>query len=254
MSTPWRERVEIAGGRAVLYLGDNRDILPFVARPDAVITDPPYAVSVAGMVHIGQPGKGARRLDFFPGDSDWPTMNGAVRDALALSLALGPTTAAVWCSHRQIGFVVDEMESRGFASRMLFWRKACPPPAPPGSGFSSAVECCVYGYMPGRAWNGGVYELNVFECDSYRHGQPGKVDHPTQKPLRLMQWQIDRITDPNQTILDPFTGSGSTGVACMQRGRRFVGIEIDETYFRTACRRIAEAARQPDLLIPETAA
>jgi DNA modification methylase len=77
--------------------------------------------------------------------------------------------------------------------------------------------------------------------------------HPAQKPVQLLEWCI-RLCPESQSILDPFMGSGTTGVACMRRGCRFIGIEIDEGYFRTACRRIAEAARQPDLLIPETAA
>jgi len=245
MPLPWRRREVI--GLATLYLGDCREILRTLGTVDAVITDPPYAVSVAGSVHVGQPGKGARRLDFFAGDSDWRSMNETVRQAVCRTLELAPSTAAVWCSHRQVGFIVEELEAAGYSTRMLFWRKECPPPAPPGAGFSSAVEGCVYGYKPGRAWNGGVYELNVFECDSYRHGQPGKVDHPTQKPLQLMLWQLERITHAGQTVLDCFMGSGSTGVAATMLGRLFIGIEIEERYFDIACRRIEDAQRQGDM-------
>lgn len=246
MTEPPYVRKEVIGN-ATLYLGDCRDVLATMQRVDAVIADPPYAVSVAGAAHVGQAGKGTRRLDFFAGDADWRGMNERVQQALRAALALSPSTAAIWCSHRQIGFIVADLEAAGFSSRMNFWRKECPPPAPPGAGFSSAVECCVYGYKPGRAWNGGVYELNVFECDSYRHGQPGKVDHPTQKPLQLMLWQIERITNAGQTVLDCFMGSGTTGVAATMLGRRFIGIEIEPRYFDIACRRIAEAQRQGDM-------
>ena len=79
-------------------------------------------------------------------------------------------------------------------------------------------------------------------------GQPGKVDHPTQKPLALMRWCLGFLPDA-ETILDPFMGSGTTGVACVKLGRKFIGIEIDEGYFDIACKRIADAVARPDLFI-----
>jgi site-specific DNA-methyltransferase (adenine-specific) len=77
-------------------------------------------------------------------------------------------------------------------------------------------------------------------------------EHPTQKPLGLMMDLVDSL-DAN-TILDPFMGSGTTGVACVRLGRKFIGIEIDPGYFETACKRILEAYRQPDMFVarPET--
>jgi len=238
-------------GDATLYLGDCRDILPTLPKVDAVITDPPYSVSVAGSVVVGQPGKGKRRLDFFDGDCDWPAMNALVCDAVSKSITLCPLVFAAWCGHRQIGFITDLLESSGFSTRLLFWRKICPPPAPPSAGFSSAVECCVYGYKSGRPWNGGQYDFNVFETDNYRHGQPGKVDHPTQKPLSLINWQVERITDEDGLILDPFMGSGTTGVAAVQMGRKFIGIEREPKYFDIACQRIENAQRQTSLFEPQ---
>jgi site-specific DNA-methyltransferase (adenine-specific) len=234
-------------GRATLYLGDCRDILPTLGKVDAVVTDPPYAVSVAGSFQKGIPGKGTRRLDFFEGDSDWAAMNRLVAEAVEHALDRDPLVFAAWCGHRQIGFITEALEARSFSTRLLFWRKKCPPPAPPGSGFSSAVECCVYGYKPGRPWNGGQYDFNVFETDNYRHGQPGKVDHPTQKPRQLMKWQVERVTAANSTILDPFMGSGSTGVAAVELDRDFIGIEREPKFFHIACERIREAQRQGKL-------
>jgi DNA modification methylase len=73
----------------------------------------------------------------------------------------------------------------------------------------------------------------------------GKVAHPTQKPLALMEWCLGKIK--GETILDPFMGSGTTLVACANLGRKGIGIEIDERYFDTACRRVEEAYRQPRL-------
>jgi len=102
--------------------------------------------------------------------------------------------------------------------------------------------------------NGGQYDFNRFDADSYRYGQPGKVDHPTQKSLSLMKWNVDKLTDAAQTILDPFMGSGTTGVAAVQMGRSFIGIEREERYFEIAVRRIEEAQRQGDLFISGEAA
>ena len=70
-------------------------------------------------------------------------------------------------------------------------------------------------------------------------------NHPTQKPIKLIRKLIVRYTSPGDTILDPFMGSGTTGVACHLTGRNFIGIEIDETYFNIATRRIEDAQRQP---------
>jgi site-specific DNA-methyltransferase (adenine-specific) len=212
-----------------------------------VVTDPPYAISVKGAAYNGP--RGRRELDFLAGDDDWVAMNALVREAWALSLDKEPTVAAAWCSHRQMGFLTEALEQSGYKTKPLFWRKSCPPPSAPGAGFCSAVEMCVYGYRPGRAWNGGMYDANIFNCDSYRFGQPGKVDHPTQKPEQLLLWQIKLTTDAGQTILDPFAGSGTTGVAAMRLNRKFIGIEIEPSYFDIACRRIEEAQRQKDLFI-----
>jgi site-specific DNA-methyltransferase (adenine-specific) len=68
--------------------------------------------------------------------------------------------------------------------------------------------------------------------------------HPSQKPIRLLRDLIEEYTDTSDTIFDPFMGSGTTGVACMQLGRNFIGCEIDEGYFRIAEKRIAQAAMQ----------
>jgi len=81
------------------------------------------------------------------------------------------------------------------------------------------------------------------------YGQVERL-HPTQKPLPLMKWCIGHLTNPApQTILDPFMGSGTTGVAAVQMGRDFIGIEREPKYFDIACKRIEDAQRQGDLFI-----
>ncbi|MDJ0949329.1 MAG: site-specific DNA-methyltransferase [Alphaproteobacteria bacterium] len=67
--------------------------------------------------------------------------------------------------------------------------------------------------------------------------------HPTQKPIAVMEWVLEQKTGPGQTVFDPFMGSGTTGIACARLGRRFVGVEIDEAHFQTACARIGDGLR-----------
>ncbi|SFI83634.1 DNA-methyltransferase [Albimonas pacifica] len=240
-------------GDCTLYNADCMDVLPTLGSVDAVITDPPYSVSVAGSTVTGRKGKGTRNLDFFKGDTDWRGMTSIVGDAMSLAIQKGPRSFVAWCGHRQIGRIVDELEGSGFATRLIYWRKKCPPPSPPGAGFCSAAEHAVYGYKPGRQWNGGQYEHNVFDADSYRFGQPGKVAHPTQKPFALIAWNVRVLTDPGDTVLDFFMGSGTTLVACAKLGRRGIGIEIDPGYFDIACKRIEDAYKQPDMFVERPA-
>ena len=232
-------------GLAELWLGDCRDVVPTLTRPAAVIADPPYSVSVAGAVSVGP--RGSRNMDFFAGDTDWAGMRDAVVERVGLCADMRPHTIVVWCGHRQFGALTDALEARGYSTRPMVWRKQCPPPSPPGAAFTSAVEIAVYAYLPGRYWGGGQCDPNVFEADSLRHGNADKVGHPTQKPLSLMRWNVSLLVPPGGVILDPYMGSGTTGVAAVERRHPFVGIEIEPRYFDIACRRIEAAQRQGDM-------
>jgi site-specific DNA-methyltransferase (adenine-specific) len=240
-------REEIIGD-CRLILGDCREVLPTLGPVDAVITDPPYAVSQKGVAHVKQGRGGSRRLDFFEGDDDWAAMTALVAEAAGLAIdKLGPRASMYWwCGHRQFNALTTLFEERGFSTRFLVWTKTCPPPAPPGAGWPSAAELCLYAFRPGRVFNGSP-KSNVIVGDTYRFGQPGKVDHPTQKPLHTIHPLLAASTLLGDTVLDPFMGSGSTGVGCVQVGRSFIGIEREPSYFDIACRRIEEAYKQPRL-------
>lgn len=239
------KRTEVIGD-CVLYLGDALEILPLLGKVDAVVTDIPYGISVKGAKNVSP--NGTRNYDFFPGDDDWKAQAILAKESTLLAIASLPKTFVMWCGHRQIGNITEVLESAGYATRMIFWRKKCPAPCAPGSGFATAVECAVYGYLPSRTWHGSQYEFNIFEADNYRYGQPGKVEHPTQKPLSLMQWNIQLLTNPGDVVLDCFAGSFTTGVACAKMGRRFIGIEREEKYFDIGVKRITDAYRQGDFL------
>ena len=91
-----------------------------------------------------------------------------------------------------------------------------------------------------KRWNGGGHHA-VWVCNVERG------EHPTQKPLKLLLDWVKNFTDEGEAVLDPFMGSGSTGVACMKLGRKFIGIEIRPDYFEVACRRMDAVHRQREL-------
>lgn len=102
------------------------------------------------------------------------------------------------------------------------------------------------------AWTSQGKALRIFDYPRSKALLDGKC-HPTQKPVALMRWCLGFL--PNaQTILDPFMGSGTTGVACVKEGRHFIGIEQDPDYFEISCERIREAYRQPDMFVEQPAA
>ncbi len=230
-----------------LYHADCRDVLPLLeaGSVDLVLADPMYGVSMPGVAHNHGSGNGVRRLDFFPNDTLEHTTILAL-DVCDPRWRCFSITASlyVWCGHRQFGPLVDLFEGAGLSTRFLVWAKKCPPPAPPGSGWPSGAELCVFAYpRKDRTWTHRGKDTprsNVLISDSFRHGQPSKVDHPTQKPVRIITPQIQASSNPDDTILDPFAGSGTTGRACKDLGRRCIMIELEEKYCEIAARRLEQ--------------
>jgi site-specific DNA-methyltransferase (adenine-specific) len=227
-------------GTCQIFHGDCLDVLPHIGEVAMVHADPPYSLSI-GADHVHNTGKGTRRLKFFEGDDDWPLMTADVVQRVLLATAKA-STAYVWCGHRQFGPLVESLEGAGWNTRFLIWRKKCPVPAPPGVGWDSAAELCVYAFRAGRKWTPptGTKCPNVIDADSYRHGQPGKVDHPTQKPLITASVPIQFSTELGDTVLDPFMGSGTTLRAAKDLGRKAIGIEKSERYCEIAARRLGQ--------------
>jgi site-specific DNA-methyltransferase (adenine-specific) len=230
-----RTRIEQLAEGVTLYLGDSRDILPTLGPIDCVITDPPYGATT----HIGARSSNSlhkSKIDFSPitaGDlvglcttfcevaSRWVVMTCEWQHAAALQAASVPLV------------------------RLGVWIK--PNAAPQFSGDRPGVgwEAVAILHRKGRKrWNGGGHHA-VWHCPIER----GK--HPTQKPERLVSDWIRLFTNPGETIFDPFMGSGTTGVAAVKRGRKFIGIEINPDYFELACRRVALALSEPQLALSE---
>ena len=219
---------ELAEG-IVLIQGDCLEVLPTLGRFDAVVTDIPYEIS--------QKSNGLRRLDYGTWDA-----SGATGVAFAaLDLLSGAPSMLAWCSAGQISKLHDKFPDR--QRRTLVWTKPNPPVLNGQHLFLSSQELGFFGKKD-RAWFKGGCVL------SYWHGTPPQDrDHPTQKPEALMKWCVANTVAPGAAVVDPFMGSGTTGVACAKLGRKFTGIEIDGGYFDIAVRRIAAALKEPDLFV-----
>lgn len=211
---------------------------------DLVVTDPPYGISMKGVTHHRQPGKGSRRYDFFPGDDNFEgTLLNLVLPSLKECLRVVKKTGSIysWVSHRQLGAVVQLFENHELKTRPLIWRKLVVPPAPPYTGWSNGFELCVYAWPQGRTWNQEKAVMaNVFDADSYRHGNPNKNGHPTQKPVSVISPLIRASSAPGDIVFDCFLGSGTTAVAAKQLGRKYIGIEINPDYCKIAEQRLAQ--------------
>jgi len=194
-------------GDCTLHLGDCRDILPTLGPVDAVVTDPPY-----GLAEKLQGGSWGKK---FSGQySDW--------DAKAPSAGMfGAVPSIVWG-----GNYIGLPPSRCW----LVWYKR--------DAVRTMADCEL-------AWTNFDANARVFDW-TIAATNAERVGHPTQKPVALMVWSLGFLPDA-RTILDPFMGSGTTGVACALTDRAFIGIEREPSYFDIACRRIEEAYKQPRL-------
>ena len=217
-------------GNATLYLGDCREILPTLPKVDAVITDMPYGV-LLGEVSNGQ----AREKDqqCYSTFSDTPEY---LIDVCipALTVAInGAKCAAVFCGNRNVGLYPQ-------VSEIGCWY--VPAATSRGRwGFNTSNIILYYGPSP-RAGIGDFANSFSMQAASEKNG------HPCPKPIAVMKWLVNKTTiAADSTILDPFMGSGTTGVAAMQLGRKFIGIEIEPKYFDIACERVENAQRQQKL-------
>lgn len=238
-----------------MYLGDCMEIMPAIDPVDHVITDPPYeeeahtkarrslkdATQKRGAANTGE----VRRIDE-PLVISFPAITETER---ALVSSLMATLAKRWviafCQIEAIAAWRDALTSGGLTwVRGGVWRK--PDGAPqftgdrPGQGF----ECLAIAHRFGKKrWNGGGKHAVWTHPLEHNHGGGGTNEHPTTKPLALMLNLVEDFTDRGEVILDPFAGSGTTGVACLRRERQFVGIERDPKFFTLACERLQAEER-----------
>lgn len=220
-------------GDATLYQADCAALLPALGRFDAVITDPPYGIGVDAAMHKrsgvvaghGNRRVAARTYEATEWDSAPPSLDlmTALRDASDWQAFFG-------------GNYFDLPPS----SCWLVWDKMNA-----GNNFADCELCWTN-------WPKAVRRLQHLWNGFARAGNEHRYDHPTQKPLEVMKWAIG-LCPKAETIIDPFMGSGTTGVAAVQMGRKFTGIERDAGYFAIACKRIEQAYAQGQLFEPARA-
>lgn len=233
-------------GDATLYLGDARDAIELLPAVDVVLTDPPY--SSGARTDSERQVRGAMLREFEDGDwfshdamTTWG-FNWFIRSVfsdLRQKLIVG---AHLYCfiDWRQTPNVYGMMEACGYrVNHCLVWDKGH---FGMGTYWRNQHENIVFASngMPAAMLDRGMG--SVLQCAGV---SPAARQHPTEKPVDLLVSILDAV--PGEVVLDPFMGSGSSGVAAIKAGRKFVGCDINPEHFETACRRIEEAWKQPRL-------
>lgn len=222
---------EVLAEGVELYLGDCREILPTLGKVDALVTDPPYGIGAdevalsAALQRIKADGKSkAGRGWKYYGDSQWDRER-PPPSVFALMLEASKKHI-IWGGNYFTDILPPTMQ-------WLIWDK--------GQRDFSLADFEM-------AWSSQNSAARIINYPRAKALQDGK-EHPTQKPVEVMEWCIQALAMPVDTILDPFMGSGTTGVAAVNLGRRFIGIEIDPKYFDIACKRIQTALDAPDMFV-----
>lgn len=204
-------------GEATLYLGDCREILPTLGNVDAVVTDPPFGMSFRSNFR-------EVRHEAITNDGDDTLLRWACEIPVRHS-------CYVFCRW-------DNVSALPKPKSLVTWVKNNWSMGDLEHEHARQTEVACFYVGPDHFFPSGR------PTDVISAPRTGNVYHPTEKPVSLM-WRFVKWTDG--LVLDPFMGSGTTGVACVQLGRPFVGCEIDPVHFETACERIEEAYKQPRL-------
>jgi site-specific DNA-methyltransferase (adenine-specific) len=248
------EKVELLDGRATLYRGDCRSAMAEIEADsvDLIWTDPPYG-------HGNHDGDFNARLNEHRGIENKPIANDgadgmrAVVDAMLTEAVrvMKPESSCCCCCcggggpRPTFAWVAERMDRQGLTFfHSVIWDKLNP-----GLGwrYRRQHEMVMVAHLAG----GKLLWPNEARAvpNIYAEMPPRERVHPNEKPLKMVQHFIRLHSAAGHVVLDPFMGSGTTGVAAIRLGRRFIGVELDPAHFETACRRIEDAARQPDLFV-----
>jgi site-specific DNA-methyltransferase (adenine-specific) len=211
-------------GSVALYCGDCLKVLPTLSGVDAVVTDPPYN-------KVNRETGGLRQIDKGGADSLPVDIPQLARELVRL---VGGSIY-VWCGTEQVSEWRKRFVASGMTTRQGVWEKSNPSPMNGQHLWLSSVELCVFARKSGAVFNR--------HCASpvWRGPSRRTTEHKTEKPLWLINEQVEASTNEGDSSLDPFMGSGTTGVACVKTVRKFIGIEIDPGYFEIAKKRIQKA-------------
>jgi DNA modification methylase len=224
-------RVETIGD-CTLHLGDCREVLPTLGHVDAVVTDPPYGVDGQQNTKAARQ-RGGRKNDYgtFTDSVEYvrsiavPIVEHFVESGVRVVITPGNRCLTLYPPPDSFGAIYQPASvglqpwGRADAQPILYYGRS------PHSGTRLPGQRCSYTLTESAEPNG----------------------HPCPKPIEFWKKVVAAASDAGETVADPFMGSGTTGVACANLGRRFIGIEIESRYFGIACRRIEQAYRQPRL-------
>lgn len=235
-----KSRVEHIAEGVTLYLGDCREILPTLGEVDVVVTDPPYGVDGQQNTKTAQR-RGGRKNDYgtftdsveYVRETAVPIIERCVSAGIRVVMTPGNRCVTLYPVPDSFG-AIYQPASVGLQP----WGRA------------DAQPILYYGKSPF-----GGNALPGQKCSYILTEAPEPNGHPCPKPLKFWTKLVASASREGETVFDPFMGSGTTGVAAVNLGRKFIGIEIEERYFSIACKRIEAALREPDLFIktPEPA-
>lgn len=224
-----------------LYHGDclevMNELLNLGVTFDSVITDPPYNISRENNFKT----MGRAGIDFGEWDKDFD-LTSWIKSCEPLLKKGG--NIVIFNDWKNMSYIVNALEINGFEIKDLIrWKKTNPMPRNRDRRFITDYEVAVWAVKKGGKWTfnrlSDTYERPEIVGGITSKREKVNGGHPTQKPIEVMEWIIHRLSNEGETILDPFMGSGSTGVACMNTNRKFIGIELDEKYFDISKERIA---------------
>jgi len=230
----WRRKETI--GDCTLYLGNAYDIVPLLVKIDALVTDPPYEfeTSAAGKLRRKRPNMGEIR------DAG---LNKGFDHTAFTSAQFG--SCVMFCHNDQMAELLNHVASQWDKYAVCAWHKTNPMPVA-NKHYKPDTELYIH------AWSGDFHPVGDLPQKArfivHPNGQDTGIPHPTVKPLAVMGKIISNVN--GETVCDPFMGSGTTGVACVKAGKRFIGIEWNERFFELAVRRIKAAYSQMDMFMP----
>ena len=247
-------KVEI--GNATLYHGKCEDVLPLLDPVAAVIADPPYSEHVHGSARSSRMQASNDRGDRYGSDTrrnvdlGFEHLTDELRVFCAQQFArLAQRWVLVFSDVESGHFWRSDMSEAGLDYvRTGAWVKLGSTPQFSGDRPATGFEAITICHPKGRKrWNGGGTHAVWTHPIVLDRGRTGARLHTTQKPIELMGSLVSLFSDPGEVVLDSFMGSATTGVAALQLGRKFIGIERDERYFEISCKRIEQAVAQGQL-------
>ena len=197
---------------------------------DLVLTDPPYGC-------VNRDSNGLRNLD--KGLAD--IIDFDFYEWLRQIIRVCKGSIYVWCSKEQISSICGALNASDFSTRLLIWEKTNPSPMNGKNIWLSGIESCVYGKRSGAVFNAFCQNTVL------RYPTEKETIHATQKPLELFSKLIKVSSNENDLVLDCFSGSGTTAIACHKLKRRFICIEKDKTYYEASLKRLEDEQSEPYL-------